>query len=171
MNRSINRSQHLISCSSVVSDISDDENSTSSKKEVRFSSRGTIRIYERSSSYDPTTTWYKVEDYLQFRADRATDVSRIRGRHPDDLKEVECFWGLENSLVPDLKQRVVKTRQIITQGVLKVQEDCKDCNTAESRLCPHKIAETAASSSTWSAAVARKKALFYSSQVSLLTPI
>ena len=168
MNRSINRSQHLISCSSVVSDISDDENSTSSKKEVRFSSRGTIRIYERSSSHDPTTTWYKVDDYLQFRADRATDVSRIRGRHPDDLKEVECFWGLENSLVPDLKQRVVKTRQNITQDVLKVQEDC---NTAESRLSPHKIAEAAASSSTWSAAVARKKALFYSSQVSLLNPI
>lgn len=139
------------------------------KKEVRFSSRGTIRIYERSSSYDPTTTWYKGDDYLQFRADRATDVSRIRGRHPDDLKEVECFWGLENVLVPDLKQRVFKTRQNITQDILKVQ---KDCNTADSsRLsCPHRIAEAAASSSTWSAAVARKKALFYSSQVSLLTP-
>jgi len=166
MNRSINRSQHLISCTSVVSDISDDENSTSSmKKEVRFSSRGTIRIYERSSS--STTTWYKGDDYLQFRADRAQDVSRIRGRHPDDLKEVECFWGLENVLVPDLKQRVVKTRQNITQDVLKVQEDC---NT-DSRRCPHRIAEAAAASSTWSAAVARKKALFYSSQVSLLTPI
>lgn len=154
---------HLMSLSSIVSDDDSVMTSSTSKKEVRFAKQKKLHIYERSTS-DPTSSWFNAEDFSQFRLDRSNDAAKMRGRHPNELdQDTECFWGLENVIVTDLRQRTLQTRRAIAQDVLSAQEE----QWKERRLNPHKIYRASRTHSEWSASVARKKALFYASQNSI----
>ena len=154
---------HLMSLSSIVSDDDSTMTSSTSKKEVRFAKQKRLHIYERSTS-DPTSSWLDAGDYSQFRLDRSNDAAKMRGRHPNELdQDTECFWGLENVIVTDLRQRTLQTRRAIAHDVLSAQEE----QWKERRLNPHKIYRASRTHSEWSASVARKKALFYASQNSI----
>mmetsp|Transcript_7891 Transcript_7891/g.14176 ORF Transcript_7891/g.14176 Transcript_7891/m.14176 type:complete len:149 (-) Transcript_7891:306-752(-) len=146
MNHNLKTNGSLMSCSSTESD-SDD--SSSSKKVVRFAPKANLQ-YQSNASEDPrSSSWYSASDYKRFRVDRATDASN----------ENECFWGLENVIVPNLRERVVHTRDNIRKGVLAEQKS----QFMQCRYNPDDISRASSAHSEWSAAVARKKASFYSS--------
>lgn len=142
------------------------EYGSSSEKGVRFAPCVNVQRYENGDS-DPSSSWYSQSDYKRFRTDRIMDAVRIGGRHPDDLKEKECFWGLENVLVPRLRERVIQVRENIRKGVLAEQK----AQRMECRPNPYNISRSSTKHSEWSASVARKKALFYSSQVRITAGI
>merc|ERR1719203_683187 len=162
MKRSINKSTKMMSC--IVSDDDDDDRDDNmNKKEVRFATKGKLHIYNSRTS-NPKESWFDASDYAQFREDRAFDASRIRGRHPDDLnQEDECFWGLENLIVGDLRERVIRTRNNINFSVAYAQNR----QWEERRLNPNMMRSASTRHSEWSSNVARKKALFYRTQVSM----
>ena len=166
MKNSINKSTKMISCmsiSSIVSDDDDDRDDDMNKKEVRFATKGKLHIYNSRTS-NPKESWFDASDYAQFREDRAFDASRIRGRHPDDLnQEDECFWGLENLIVGDLRERVIRTRNNINYDLAAAQNR----QWEERRLNPNMMRSASTKHSEWSSNVARKKALFYRTQVSM----
>merc|ERR1719263_2260830 len=156
VSNSIRRRMSFMSISSIVSD-DDDRDDNMNKKEVRFATKGKLHVYNSRTS-DPKETWYDYSDYAQFREDRAFDASRIRGRHPDDLnKEEECFWGLENLIVGDLRERVIRTRNNINYDLAAAQNR----QWEERRLNPNMMRSASTKHSEWSSNVARKKALFY----------
>lgn len=131
------------------------------KKGVTFASHAKVKVLKINQDIDPKSTWYSSADYKRFRYDRVTDALAMKGRHPDDLEEDECFWGMENILVSDLRDRASQTKVNVIQGVLIEQR-------SQERLCrhsPNDIARKSTDYSQWSAAVASKKALFYSSEV------
>ena len=163
MSNSIRRRMSCMSISSIVSDDDDDRDDNMNKKEVRFATKGKLHVYNSRTS-DPKETWYDCSDYLSFREDRALDASRIRGRHPDDLnQEDECFWGLENLIVGDLRERVIRTRNSINYDLAAAQNR----QWEERRLNANMMRAASTKHSEWSSDVARKKALFYRSQVSM----
>ena len=152
-----------MSISSIVSDDDDDRDDDMNKKEVRFATKGKLHIYNSRTS-NPKESWYDASDYHSFREDRAFDASRIRGRHPDDLnQEDECFWGLENLIVGDLRERVIRTRNNINYDLAAAQNR----QWEERRLNPNMMRSASTKHSEWSSNVARKKALFYRTQVSM----
>jgi len=160
--RMSNSIRRRMSCLSIVSD-DDDDRDDINKKEVRFATKGKLHVYNSRTS-DPKETWYDYSDYAQFREDRAFDASRIRGRHPDDLnKEEECFWGLENLIVGDLRERVIRTRNNINYDLAAAQNR----QWEERRLNPSLMRSASTKHSEWSSNVARKKALFYRTQVAM----
>mmetsp|Transcript_12132 Transcript_12132/g.26489 ORF Transcript_12132/g.26489 Transcript_12132/m.26489 type:complete len:184 (-) Transcript_12132:1739-2290(-) len=146
---------HLMSFSSTV-----DEDDSSSNKEVRFASHSTLRQYEDDDS-DPRSVWYSHSDYERFKYDRFMDAARIRVCRSDDLKENECFWGLENVILPEMRERVLLARARMIKGVISEQKS----QWTEHRYNPHGISKSCSDHTEWSAKVARKKALFYSSQI------
>jgi len=163
MSNSIRRRISCISISSIVSDDDDYRDDDINKKEVRFATKGKLHVYNSRTS-DPKETWYDYSDYAQFREDRAFDASRIRGRHPDDLnQEEECFWGLENLIVGDLRERVIRTRKNINYDLAAAQNR----QWEERRLNPSLMRSASTKHSEWSSNVARKKALFYRTQVAM----
>merc|ERR1719352_699887 len=152
--------KNSMSISSIVSDDDDSRDDDMIKKEVRFATKGKLHIYN-SRTDDARSTWYDASDYLSFREDRAFDASRIRGRHPDDLnQEEECFWGLENLIVGDLRERVIRTRHNINYDLAAAQNR----QWEERRLNPNMMRSASTRHSEWSSNVARKKALFYRTQ-------
>ena len=161
MNCSINSNrQMLMSWSSTVSD--SDDSSSCSKKEVRFATSAKMKVYKKDS-VSQSDTWYSTEDYKRFRAQRFIDAVRIKHSHPENLKEKECVWGLENMIVPDLKAKVAQSRSKISRDVLYEQAYQRTARTHN----PHDISKSSSVHSAWSKSVAQKKALFYSNQVRL----
>jgi len=142
----------MVSYRPTVSTVSDDEGPPS-KKQVKFASRVKLDVYERDLP-DPSCTWYSKAEYQQLRDDRAMDAARIRKYRVGDLPDTECFWGLENIVVPSLREKVMFSRASITNEVLSSQRHRRPVQM-----------RALLDQSRWSAEVARKKALFYSSQV------
>ena len=145
------------------STVSDSDDSSSSKKEVRFATSAKMKVYKKDSLSESESTWYSPSDYKRFRAQRFMDAVRMKHGPSENLKEKECVWGLENMIVPDLKAKVAQSRWNISRDVLSEQEYQRTTGTHN----PHDISKSASVHSAWSSSVARKKALFYSNQVRL----
>jgi hypothetical protein len=139
----------------------DMEEFQSPKRGVTFATHARVKVFKDEHDIDPRSTWYSKEEYQRFRYDRAMDAVSMKGRHPDDIeKDGECFWGLENLMVSALRDRILQTRQRITQGVLIEQK----CQEMQCRYSPEDLANISRAQSEWSMAVARKKGLFYASE-------
>ena len=129
----------------------------SREKAVSFSPLIQIRKSNNSSSADPRSTWYSSSDYKRFRIDRAMDVYRIQCLSVNDLMEKECGYGVENLIVPGMRERAKETRIRAVNDVLGEQkEQLKQC-----RFNPDDISRASTAHSRQSALIARKKALFY----------
>ena len=133
----------------------------SSRKGVKFDPMTTVHEYRRANS-DPRSTWLCADEYKILRINRAIDAVKIKAKHPSNLTEDDCFWGLENTIVPRMKERVLTSRARIADGVIAAQK--YQDRRSSSNL--GRISHASRIHSEWSAAAARKKALFYASQVS-----
>jgi hypothetical protein len=128
-----------------------------SKKGVRFSTSPVREYTSATSAFDKKSTWYSTSDYACFRKARDEDATAIRGRNPNDLAEDECFWGIESSIVPNLRDRALLTRRRACIGVLAEQKAQRIIYKSD----PEDISKASSTHTEWSASVARKKALFY----------
>lgn len=145
--------------SSNISDISLDVSMyPPPKKTVRFAPTARVRKFKSVANDDSMSTWYSIKDYKRFQRDRAIDCDSVRGRDIYTLKDDECFWGLENSIVPDMRQNIFLLRSHIVKGVLNEQKSQQLNGMANLGS----ISRASSIYSDWSATVAHKKALFYS---------
>lgn len=131
---------------------------TTTKKEVRFAPKARVRTFKRAMGYDSRSSWYSTKDVKRIQMNRASDISMLRGRDISELEEHECFWGLENSIVPGMRPKILLIRSVIRKGVLDEQRLQRSNCTSN----PDKISRASSTYSEWSATVAHKKALFYS---------
>lgn len=156
MNPSLKQRKDFMTRQSTGSDGDSYSNSSCPEKLVTFAATAKLRRYQKDTSVDPATMWYSVSDYRQFRLERQIDAARMAGRRPVDIDEdIECFWGLENWIVPNLVEKIMDTRARVRTVVLAGQY----------KNDPESLSKASIFHSQWSADVARKKALFYSSHL------
>mmetsp|Transcript_14902 Transcript_14902/g.31597 ORF Transcript_14902/g.31597 Transcript_14902/m.31597 type:complete len:170 (+) Transcript_14902:149-658(+) len=158
IHHTMKRNESFVSCSSTECD---SDGNSSVEKVVRFNPSARLRTYQTDDDEDPLLTWYTRAEYQQFRADRTTDATRIIGQSANDLRDEDCFWGLENVIVGQLRNNVRKTRTRVWKAVLKEQK----CQSMECRQNPQDIARAACIHTQWAEKTARKKALFYSQEL------
>lgn len=133
------------------------------EKQVRFAPvaiRQSYDNYENDPS-DAESTWYDLQDYKKFLYDRHVDAYRMKEKHPNDLSDSECFWGMEHIIVKDMKKKIIKTRSNLRNAVLEEQES----QLTKCRRNVGAISRVSRAHTEWSETVARKKGLFYQSNL------
>jgi len=150
------QSKSLKSCS--FTDVKCRCDCSNHEKTVSFATSAKLWTYHTDPTEDSRRFWYSAADNRQFRLTRQLDASMVAGRHPNDLdEEIECFWGLENLIVPHLAKKILDTRARIWGAVLAEHK----LQIMQSRYDPDDISSVSIVHTQWSSDLARKKALFY----------
>lgn len=121
---------------------------------VKFSSSNTHTMHYEDKIARKSLIWYNSADLARFRADRKVDATRIKNR--ENSENEMCFWGLERTLVPNIRRKTILSRRAVRKAVLTTQQD---------GACIEKIRESSIAHSEYSLKVAHSKGRYYSNHL------
>jgi hypothetical protein len=121
---------------------------------VKFSSSKTHTMHYEDKIARKSLIWYNSADLARFRADRKVDAIRIKNR--ENSENETCFWGLERTLVPNIRRKTILSRRAVRKAVLTTQQD---------GACAETIRESSIAHSEYSLKVAQSKGRYYSNHL------
>lgn len=121
---------------------------------VKFSSSNTHTMHYEDKIARKSLIWYNSADLARFRADRKVDATRIKNR--ENSENETCFWGLERTLVPNIRRNTILSRRAVRKAVLTTQQD---------GACVETIRQSSIAHSEYSLKVAQSKGRYYSNHL------
>ena len=121
---------------------------------VNFSSSNTHTLHYEDKIARKSLIWYNSADLARFREDRKVDATRIKNR--ENSENETCFWGLERTLVPNIRRKTILSRRAVRKAVLTTQQDGACVETIRSSSIAH---------SEYSLKMAQSKGRYYSNHL------